>query len=415
MSTSSSQFSLFDNSEDGQETDGSAIRVVEVLASSKPVGKAQAAFSRLVEKIERQRERLKTWQAYGDRYNQRLASELRPLEQEFHQARRSMALLLEELLVQPHGPKDKKQRATLRQMLLELIQDMLLVQDDPELEALHDKHSDIPHAQEREEGLAATRAMVQDVLGMDADTLSTAKNEEELLEQMVQKMQEQMRGDADEQAKPRRTNAKAQAAQAKREQAAQEVSQSVREVYRKLASALHPDREPDPELRKRKTEQMQRVNQAYEAGHLLDLLSLQLEIEQIDASHLSNLPPQRLTHYNQVLREQLAEIEAEIHALVMPLCAAAQISYFSGLAPHAIDQSLSAAIAHTRTDIAAIHADMAAFKDPKVLRQALKQYKASADYDDYGMDDDMDVFEALAELAKISSPPKPTSRRPRSK
>jgi curved DNA-binding protein CbpA len=42
----------------------------------------------------------------------------------------------------------------------------------------------------------------------------------------------------------------------------------VREVFRKLASELHPDRETDPAEHARKTELMQRVNQAYKAGDL---------------------------------------------------------------------------------------------------------------------------------------------------
>ena len=50
------------------------------------------------------------------------------------------------------------------------------------------------------------------------------------------------------------------------------MSQSIREVYRKLAGALHPDRESDPQERERKTALMQRVNQAYAKNNLLQLL-----------------------------------------------------------------------------------------------------------------------------------------------
>ncbi len=41
----------------------------------------------------------------------------------------------------------------------------------------------------------------------------------------------------------------------------QQTSQSIRELYRKLVSALHLDREPDPQERERKTLLMQRINQ----------------------------------------------------------------------------------------------------------------------------------------------------------
>ena len=59
---------------------------------------------------------------------------------------------------------------------------------------------------------------------------------------------------------------------------------AVREIFRKLASALHPDRETDPGERARKTALMQRANVAYAANDLLGLLELQFEVDQIDAS-----------------------------------------------------------------------------------------------------------------------------------
>jgi curved DNA-binding protein CbpA len=70
----------------------------------------------------------------------------------------------------------------------------------------------------------------------------------------------------------------------------------VREIYRKLASALHPDRETDEREREAKTALMQRVNQACEAQDLLALLQLQLQIEQIDERHIANAGEQRLKH-----------------------------------------------------------------------------------------------------------------------
>jgi hypothetical protein len=51
-----------------------------------------------------------------------------------------------------------------------------------------------------------------------------------------------------------------------RDEAAQGGTQAVREVFRKLVSELHPDRETDPAEHARDTELMQRVNQAYKAG-----------------------------------------------------------------------------------------------------------------------------------------------------
>ena len=58
-------------------------------------------------------------------------------------------------------------------------------------------------------------------------------------------------------------------AQQRREAEVQQATPSVREVYRKLASALHPDRE---------TDEQQRVN---EADDLLALLELQIEFREV--------------------------------------------------------------------------------------------------------------------------------------
>jgi hypothetical protein len=107
------------------------------------------------------------------------------------------------------------------------------------------------------------------------------------------------------------------AAQQRREAEAQQVTQSVREIYRKLASALHPDRQTDAAQREAHTALMQRVNQAYEAQDLLTLLELQLQIEQIDAGHMASASEAKVKHYNKVLGEQLAELKAEIESVEM--------------------------------------------------------------------------------------------------
>src|SRR5205823_1944963 len=97
----------------------------------------------------------------------------------------------------------------------------------------------------------------------------------------------------------------------------QKISESIREDYRKLISALHPDRELDPAERERKNRLMQRANVAYDNRNLLELLELQLEIEQIDQSMINTPSKSRLKHYNQVLTEQYKELRQEISEIEM--------------------------------------------------------------------------------------------------
>jgi len=321
--------SLFD---DGLDTE---VSLVAVLAQSKPLTKAQQSFQRLVAKIELKRDQLKHWQAYGLRYNQRLAGEMEPLRAQLRVGQRQMAVLIDELLTAPPADRSlgRVQRAKLKQLLLDILADLLEDGDDAALEALHDKHSNVSRQEVRLTELELTQALLQDVLGLEIDDDHGAATAEELFDHAQRKMHERAerqahraagahgeRGERGERGakRSRASMAKAKADLARREQAAKEVGQSLRDVFRKLVSTLHPDREPDAEVRQRKTLLMQRVNLAYEANDLLTLLGLQLEIEQIDATHLSTVPPQRLAHYIQILREQLAGLESELERCVQP-------------------------------------------------------------------------------------------------
>ena len=315
--------SLFD---DGLDKD---FGLVEVLARTKPITKAQQHFQRLVARIELKREQLKQWQAYALRYNQRLAGEMEPLRNQLRTGQRQMAALIDELLSQPMPARrlGRVQRAKLRQVLMNLVTGLLQDGNDESLAALRDKYSDVSDQQWRRSEMDLTEALLTDVFGLEVDADHGATSAEELLQHAQRKMQERADREAhlaedrrnDRSAKRSKASAaKAEAARAQREQAAREVGQSLRDVYRKLVSALHPDREPDADARQRKTLLMQRVNQAYDGNDLLTLLGLQLEIEQIDAAHLSSVPPQRLGHYNQILREQLAGLESELERCLQP-------------------------------------------------------------------------------------------------
>lgn len=59
-------------------------------------------------------------------------------------------------------------------------------------------------------------------------------------------------------------------------------NESLRDLYRMLIRWLHPDREQDVELKKTKTELMQRVNIAFRNGDIGSLLLLRLEALQVE-------------------------------------------------------------------------------------------------------------------------------------
>jgi hypothetical protein len=124
----------------------------------------------------------------------------------------------------------------------------------------------------------------------------------------------------------------------------QQASQSLREIS---------DREADAALRATKTAQMQRVNQAYEHQDLLTLLSLQLEIEQIDARHVAQASEARLKHYNQLLAGQKDELHNEIQRVEMGFRMEFNLEPGWGLDPRKLDEVLADSVLDVRCHLAA--------------------------------------------------------------
>jgi hypothetical protein len=255
-----------------------------------------------------------------------------------------------------------------------------------------------------------TESLLTDVLGLEIDENHGASSVEELIDHAHRKMQHRARsqGPADERESGRRAKrgAPEDAVRAKREQAAKEVSQSLRDVFRKLVSVLHPDREPDTTERVRKNQLMQRANQAYDANDLLTLLGLQLEIEQIDAAHLSSTSAERLAHYNQILREQLTRLEAELESVIEPYREI--LGRWSGraLTVAEVDRKLTMDITHLHETVRQLTQDLVVFRDPVQLRARLREY----DLDDES--GELEAMQTMMEIATMLGDLRPP-RRPR--
>lgn len=389
MPTRPPQPSLFD------DDDGRALTVSDALPRGKPADRRQAAFQRLTRQIEAERTRLGEWQDYQTRYAQRVSEELMPLSSRLRKARTDLLRLLDEQYHRPGVLPGKHQRRRLRGMIIDLAQALLAEAADPELVALHDRHSDVSHAEQAELEREFSHAMMEQMFGVELDPAREGEGTDDLealLEQALRKAQEEEQAREEKRAR-RRKSAKAAAAEAKRAEAETRISQSVREVYRKLASALHPDRASADFSPARKTELMQRVNRAYEAGDLLELLNVQLEIEQIDAGHLANLSAERLDHYNQVLRGQLAELKAEVESLVAPF--RMLVPFAPNLRHGDVERALDGEIARMTIEVKQVSHDLEDLRDPKTLARVVKQYRP----DEVGPDevDDLAVLDALME------------------
>jgi hypothetical protein len=280
----------------------------------------QKRFNALTQQIAQSRKRLLAWKDNLLSFRQVYTETVVPLKAEGARETRAWLFKLDALL--SAGKWSKSERTTVNQIVTEAAGELLASQNnDRELKALFERHAGVDFETDRRNLLKSVKDITEAATGVDLGDDEDLNNEEEFIRRMHKSLEAQIQAheaEAEREAQAQRgyrdtaAQKRAEQAQQRREREAQLVSQSIREIYRRLASALHPDREPDEVRRNEKTAMMQRVNQAYAANDLLSMLELQLEIEQIDAKHIANASAHQLKHYNKILAEQLEELRDEI-------------------------------------------------------------------------------------------------------
>ena len=334
---------------------------------------SQKRFNTLLRKIEQARGTLAAWHENIAAYRRAHADVLKPLQDELLAGQRQWVFALDVVLDQRGW--SKAERDTLREILCEAAGELLGARgEDAQLKALFDKHAEVDFDTEQRENVKAMKGLAEAMTGLDLGDDEGLETDAALFERLEQGLQEQVEAEQarrDAKASRRRKSA----AQQRRETEAEQATQSVREVYRKLASALHPDREPDERQREAKTALMQRVNQAYEANDLLVLLELQLQIEQIDASHIANASEQRLKHYNKVLGDQLAELKLELEHVEVEFCMEFGLEPGWGFNPHKLGQVLEQTSRQWRAELNGQQRDLRMLADVAATKRWLKRLR----------------------------------------
>ncbi len=253
-----------------------------------------------------------------------------------------------------------------------------MIDEDTSLKAIYNKYSGTNFDREAALQAAEMKSMLEAALGVDLGDDADLHSREALLQRARAHIEQQAAKKAAVASKrearraARDKSAKQLAAEAREQEEQAQISLSIREVYRKLASALHPDRETDPQERDRKTRLMQRVNEAYDKNNLLQLLELQLELDHIDQRSINHISEARLTHYNQILKDQVRELDRQIHRVEMTFRHTYGYQRAGALSPDAVLRHLATNIDALHRQIRNIEQDLAAFDDIKHLRRMLK-------------------------------------------
>lgn len=333
----------------------------------------QKRFNNLIRQIEQMRRTLAAWQDNVPLYAQAHTQLIAPLIADLAAARREWTFALDHLLDQPGWTK--AERAALREMVCDSASEILDAsgENDPALKALFDKHGEVDFDTEQQHARMALKDLVEAMTGLDLGDDAEIASDEDLFMRMREGLESKAADPATRTPDAPGRGRRKTAAQQRRESDAQLATQSLREIFRKLASALHPDRETDPERRVAKTALMQKVNQAYASNDLLTLLELQLQIEQVDAGHIANASAQRLKHYNKVLSEQLAELKAEIDRVETGFRIAFGLEPGWGLNPTKLVVSIEQNAKHLRAGLAMHQRDLRMLGDKAATKRWLKR------------------------------------------
>jgi hypothetical protein len=291
---------------------------------------AQQRFNELLAHIERlsgQIQRLETW---SDRHRYAHIQALRESVQQAQVHRKSLLLFVHERL-QTADLTDRQQR--MARGLVRVWIGQLSAAADPQVQALVDEYvseEDTQEAaEEQAEAAQAMRERIEEALGQPLNKPSQYQTPEEMLQAgMRQWQQQQEANEAKKNAK--RTARKAQKQAQKKNAAAEkgevpvglmrelDAKSAIRTIFRQLASALHPDREPDEQERLRKTALMSEVNAAYEKNDLTTLLRLQMQVAQVNPQNkagTARMADDKLIAMSLLLKEQVAALEDDLAQL----------------------------------------------------------------------------------------------------
>lgn len=285
----------------------------------------RAAFAQLLADIEAARARLADWQALAERLGAQYAREITPLHDAYDALR---AELVERLDALASGGEclSHPERVRLHGLIAQLAGELVETGDEARRAAMQRLRAYYaPDASDGvgEEAKVDRRARpVDERAGARMETDTPSDDDPATL---ADRVEAQARAAA-EQAEAARAAHRARRSRQAKERAAQaearDTAVPLREVYRRLASQLHPDREPDPAERERKTALMQRANRAYESGQLLELLEIQQALASAESSRLAQMNDEAIARYNRLLESQLADLQTQWRAEQLRLATA---------------------------------------------------------------------------------------------
>jgi hypothetical protein len=361
--------------------------MVQASAQAK-LSAAEQRFNELLAQIEGLSDHIQRLGAWSDRYRYAHIQALREAMQQAQVQRKNLLMFVHERL-QTADFTDRQQR--MARWLVRGLIGQLSACADPQVQALAGVYVSEEDAQEAVEEQAEAaqrlRQRIEEALGQPLEKPSQYQTPEEMMAAGMRQWQRQQQADEDRKA-AKRAARKAQKQAQKKSAAAEkgevpvalmrelDAKSAIRTIFRQLASALHPDREPDEQERLRKTALMSEVNAAYEKNDLTTLLRLQMQVTQLNPKNTSGtarMADDKLIAMSLLLKEQVAALQDDLDQLESRLSRELCVPVRADLDEATLSQSLQRMQADKRHSADSLAADLRRIQNDAELKRWLKE------------------------------------------
>ena len=374
------KFNLSDCQRPNDITTGSFIQVIKVKANTGTLSPAQRRFNKLISRLDNLHREIQSFEKMLHQHRMPFLQRITEIESNINQCRRKMLLFLHDRRQgQDLTASEKKIAAEMIKLFFEFIDQA----GDDLLESIFDiYHSPKKLAQQEAKDALIKKEfldLVQSITGRPLEGFDTAQSPAEMMAifmahlDAIENPMEAEKNHAKTSA--RKSPKKASPRMLKKQKAEEDAHATMRIIFRQLASALHPDREPDPAERERKTTLMSQANAAYERRDLGALLRLQMQISQIDEKSMAQLTDDKLNAMSTLLQEQISALEQSKIQAEYQATHEFGFQVFPGLSETALLCEIRSQTEDYQEELAALQSEIVLVQDPKYLKQWLKNQK----------------------------------------
>jgi len=285
------------------------------------ISKAQQAFNGLIRKIEKLQHSIQHITQLLDDKMRFYYSEMMPQERELLDAKKE---IVKELYKAFTSKTYKgRERTLLKSIITSHLEDIMEEEElGEEMQQIFRGVKKMDYQEMKKNEFEMEKEKLEEIFsryGFDtnSEAFRSAKSKEELLKESF-KMMDELERKAEEMKNEKQAGRKSKKQLAKElyEQQKEELrGKDIGRVYKHLAKMFHPDLESDPDKKLEKEELMKQLTIAYESKDLHTLLRLELEYIHKEENNTANLSEEKLKVYIDVLKEQVVELESELHEL----------------------------------------------------------------------------------------------------